>query len=82
MELKIGDKIKRFQLSTEFETVYEIDSVTKTLAKSNEKSKVFSRKITVNSSLHNENYIGEVQIISSYGTKIKKGNSRYFVLKP
>lgn len=73
--LQVGDKIKRFEvrMTKEIEHVYEIESVTKTLAKSGESK--FKRKITTYTTMPDDRFLGEVQCIDG------SDYHRYFVLK-
>ena len=78
MNLQIGDKIKRFNLSYEYDTVYEVISLTKTLAKvKSSNNKVFKIQVETAVKTPNENFIGEV----IPKEKMYQSQGRYFLLK-
>jgi hypothetical protein len=72
--LEVGDKIKRFEVTTEMDIEYEIISTTKTIAKSKD-GVSFLRKIEYNTNKPKEYCYGEVK---------RKGelinSNRYFLI--
>lgn len=75
MKLEIGDIIKRFELTTEIEHVYEIISLTKTQAKT-KCGKRFQINTNENVTKINENCHSEANIIGYKGS-----SARYFLIK-
>lgn len=76
--LEIGDKIKRFEVSAgEIGNTYEVESVTKTLAKTKDDS-TFYRNLNYNTTKPMDNYIAEVKRKDLGTTSIGK---RFFLIK-
>lgn len=75
--LEIGDKIKRFEIIKEIDTIYEIASVTKTLAKT-VYGHTFYRKLNYNTSKPKENYVAEVRRKDIYNSGLGK---RFFLIE-
>lgn len=77
-QLEIGDKLQRFEtgLTREIATIYEIISVTKTVAK-DKNGKIFKRDLIFETTRPNDKFLAEVNLKG----KISWSTPRYFVFK-